>query len=46
MITIHIWTSFPDLEALLDYDEDLAHAVRSNVIRYQRLVSIAMDDLD
>ena len=34
-----------DLDELTDFDEDLANAVRSNVIRYQRLVSSALDDL-
>ena len=28
-----------DLDELADFDEDLADAVRTNVIRYQRLIS-------
>ena len=34
-----------DLEELTDFDEDLADAVRTNVIRYQRLISAALDEL-
>ena len=34
-----------DLDELSDFDEDLADAVRSNVIRYQRLISSALDEL-
>lgn len=34
-----------DLDELTDFDEDLAAAVRSNVIRYQRLISAALDEL-
>merc|ERR1711892_1254510 len=34
-----------DLDELADFDEDLAEAVRGNIIRYQRLISSALDDL-
>ena len=34
-----------DLDELADFDEDLADAIRSNVIRYQRLMATAMDEL-
>jgi hypothetical protein len=34
-----------DLDELSDFDEDLANAIRANVIRYQRLMATVMDDL-
>ena len=34
-----------DLDELSDFDEELADAVRSNVIRYQRLIASALDEL-
>ena len=34
-----------DLDELADFDEDLAEAVRGNIIRYQRLIASALDDL-
>ena len=34
-----------DLEEVAEFDEDLARAIRSNTIRYQRLLSSTLDEL-
>lgn len=34
-----------DLDELTDFDEDLGNAIRNNVIRYERLMAAALDEL-